>query len=219
MGWFAEAAPIIAAVGAGVSATGVIPVRQQLEPFIIFALPRSRTAWLSEFLTYGKWFCRHEHAIRLRSIDDFKAALAQRYVGYAETAAGPAWYLISHFRPDVRAVVVRRPVEETIAAMIEAGRVAGISYDEHALTRVMTYGERCLERISKLPGTLTINHADLDQEKICRRVFEYCLPYRFDRDWWLSLRERNIQVNLREFFCSYQANREAIEAFKRECRR
>src|SRR5580693_982148 len=129
MPFLADASPYLGAVGAGVSAIGATPVRQQLEPFIIFALPRSRTAWLSKFLSYGKWFCHHEHAIRLRSIEDFKAALAQRYTGFAETAAGPAWHLIRHFRPDVRAVVVRRPVEETIAAMVEAGRLAGVSYD------------------------------------------------------------------------------------------
>ncbi len=35
-----------------------------MRPFVVFGLPRSRTAWLSRFLTYGDWVCGH--AVRER---------------------------------------------------------------------------------------------------------------------------------------------------------
>jgi hypothetical protein len=39
-----------------------------MAPYLIFALPRSRTAWLAHFLTYRDWTCLHEHAIQVEII-------------------------------------------------------------------------------------------------------------------------------------------------------
>ena len=187
-------------------------------PFIIFALPRSRTAWLSKFLSYGRWTCLHEFAMRLRSIADLKAALSQPRIGYVETAAGPGHHLIRYFRPDARLVVVRRPVEETVTAMVRAGHSVGISYDERRLKKVMAYGERCLERISALPGVLTVTHQDLSSTEVCRRIFEHCLPYRWDQSWWESLHQQHIEVDLGEHFARYRRDKPAIDIFKSLCR-
>jgi hypothetical protein len=41
-----------------------------IRPFMIFALPRSRTAWLSEFLSYQGWTCWHEIAIQMRDFSE-----------------------------------------------------------------------------------------------------------------------------------------------------
>jgi hypothetical protein len=191
--------------------------RASQPPFIIYALPRSRTAWLSAFLTYGQWRCRHEIAIKLRSIGELKAALAQPFTGYAETAAGPAWHLIHHYRPDIRAVVVRRPVEDTMRAMIDAGEAAGVTYDQHRLRRIMTYEGRCLEKISNLPGVMSVEYADLEKGETCRDIFEFCLPYHFDYDWWEAMRQKNIQVDLNKFFRNYEEHRSEVEKFKHDC--
>jgi hypothetical protein len=188
-------------------------------PFIIYALPRSRTKWLSVFLTYGGWKCYHEHAIFLRKAADIREFLARSRVGSAETAAGPAWHLIHHYRPDIRAVVIRRPIAETVAAMIEAGHGVGIAYDAEHLRQVMTYGDRCLSTISRLPGVVTVQYSDLSSEEACRQIFEHCLPFKFDRDWWLSLRNENIQVDLWEYFRYYHQHKPLIEMLKRDCKR
>jgi hypothetical protein len=210
---------ILGGAGLGTSAIGPEPRRQRrFPPFIVYALPRSRTKWLSAFLSYGGWTCYHEHAVMLREAADIRAFLAQPRVGFAETAAGQAWHLIHHYRPDIRAVVVRRPVAETVAAMIEAGRTAGVSYDSERLGRVMTYGDRCLDRISQLPGVLSVRYDELGAEETCGRIFEHCLPFRFDRDWWRSLKDRNIQVDLAQYFQYYRCNRDSIEALKRDCK-
>lgn len=187
--------------------------------FVIYALPRSRTAWLSRFLSYGDWQCLHEQAILLRDVHDMKQLLACPRLGVAETAAGPGWRLLKHYAPNHQAIVIRRPVGETVAAMIEAGRKAGVSYDEAQLRRIMTYSDRCLAQISAEPGTLTVPYDALDNEETCRRIFEACLPYPFDRGWWQECRERNIQVDLTAFYQRYHAARGQVEDFKRECRR
>ena len=47
-----------------------------MPPFVVFALPRSRSAWLARFLTWGDWMCGHDELRHCRSLDDVRAWLA-----------------------------------------------------------------------------------------------------------------------------------------------
>lgn len=186
-------------------------------PFIVFSLPRSRTAWLSAFLSYGDWLCFHEHAMFMRKIDDIAQFFGQPKMGSIETAAGPGWYLLRHYVPNIRMVVVRRPVADVVKSLM-AVDVAGVAtYDEQALHKVMSYGDRMLDKISSLPGVLTVDHADLDNEDTCKAIFEFCLPYKFDQEWWKLLKHENIQIDVKNMLRYYHGNRAAIDAFKSAC--
>jgi len=79
--------------------------------------------------------------------------LTSTRIGAVETAAGPAWRLLRHWIPNLRMAVVRRPLHETIEAMIAAGERAGATYDRAALRRVMAYGNRCLGAANVHPST------------------------------------------------------------------
>lgn len=46
--------------------------------FFVLGLPRSRTAWLANFLTYGKTFCFHEGVNGCRSMEAYKEKLDGR---------------------------------------------------------------------------------------------------------------------------------------------
>lgn len=188
-------------------------------PFIVYTAGRSRTAWLSAFLSYGSVQCHNEVAIRFRNMEDVAGFFATGRTGSAETGAAPGWRLINHHVPGIRSVVVRRPIEEIIAsfARSEVAHIAAI--DEDRLRRVITYEDRCLRRISAQPGTLTVDFADLGHADTCARVFEHCLPYRFDPQWWGFLRGQNIQADVADLFSYYRDNRDAIEGFKRAAKR
>lgn len=187
-------------------------------PFIIYALPRSRTAWLSRFLTYRKWTCFHEAAIVMRTMDDVDGFFSRPCTGTAETAAAPGWQLLHHRVAGLRAVVVRRPIDEVVGSML-ALDVGGIAvYDEAKLRQIMTYEDRVLKTISEQPGTLSLAYSDLDQEDACATVFERCLPYKFPRDWWLTLRERNVQADAASVLRYYHANRAGVDSFKSACK-
>jgi hypothetical protein len=188
-------------------------------PFIVFALPRSRTAWVARFLSYDGWVCHHEHAMFVRAPADIARFFATPRTGSAETAAGPAWPLLRHYVPQARFAVIRRPAGDAAQAMIAAWAAAGISYQEDEVRRLMSYGARCLDRIAALPGTLSVNYADLAGEAACRQLFEFCVPYRFDREWWRRWAVENVQVDLAEFFASYLRHRDDIEALKRSLKR
>jgi hypothetical protein len=147
------------------------------------------------------------------------AFFAQENTGAAETAAGPGWRLLHHHFPEMRKVVVRRPVADVVEAMMrmDVGGVA--TYDRDKLTRIMVRSRRDLDALSAVPGVLTVDFDDLIREDACAAVFEHCLPFEFDRAWWEGLRLRNIQIVMKHFLLYYYANREAVEGFKRSCKR
>lgn len=188
-------------------------------PFIIHGLGRSRTAWLAEFLTYGRWQCLHEQAIYLRRPEELSALFSRPRTGYCETAASFGWPLIVHARPDVVQVVIDRDPADAERAMIEHYNRVGLGFDPDTLSRVFERGAKVLRRISALPNVLTIPYEALETEDGCRRIFEACLPYVWDRGWWLKMRGRRVESNLAGIVAYYQNNQEGVEGFKRLCGR
>ncbi len=184
------------------------------QPFIIYALPRSRTAWMAEFLSYKDWQCGHEQAIFLRSIDDIKRLLSLPRTGVVETAAAPAWRIIHHHVPNAKAVVIRRPIDDVMASMVNVDLRGEAAYDIPRLRRVMEYESRLLDEIVARPGTLNLEFSDLGTLAGCKRLFEFCLPHKFDQGWWEYARQQNIQVDVLSVIRLYHQNREEIEGFK-----
>ncbi|MBP2290718.1 GNAT family N-acetyltransferase [Azospirillum rugosum] len=163
-------------------------------PFVIFGLPRSRTAWLSRFLTYGDWVCGHEELRHARSLDDVRSWLAQPCTGTAETAAAPWWRLARHLRPDLRVVVVRRDPMASADSLMRLG----LFPDRPAVERLMHRLDRKLEQISRrVPDALSVRFEDLEREDACAAVFEHCLPYRHDPEWWGAWAPVNVQCDMR----------------------
>lgn len=180
-------------------------------PFIIFALPRSRTYWLSRFLTYGEWTCDHEVARYVRGLDDIRSWLQQPYVGTVETAAAGFWRLLpSH----VRVVVVRRPVAEVMASLARVG----VAYD--GLEARMRRQDMRLARIVKrMPGVLSVAYADLANEATCAAIFEHCLQRPHDHEWWARVSAVNLQINLPAMLRYAAAHEPQLRAATAVCRR
>lgn len=161
-------------------------------PFLILALPRSRTAWLSRFTSYGEWSCGHEEARHMRNLDDVKAWLSQPCTGTAETSIGQWWRLIPKLAPDARIVVVRRPVGEVLDSL---SRVC--AFDAPTMAAGLRHLDAKLDQIEvRLKNVLSVRYADLSNEDTCRQVFEHCLPYQHVHGWWALLDQANIQVSM-----------------------
>jgi hypothetical protein len=176
-------------------------------PFLVLALPRSRTKWLSVFLSYKDAHCGHEELLRCRSFDDLRSWLAQPCTGSAETVAAPFWRLIPKLAPDARIVLVRRPVDEVVASLMRFGL-----FDAAGLTAAMRRADAKLDQVeARLPGVLRVDYAGLADEATCARVFEHCLPYPHDPAWWAACSAVNIQINLRQMMRYYTAHRVQIE--------
>jgi len=156
-------------------------------------MPRSRSAWISRFLSWGDWHCGHEELLHARSLDDVKAWLSQPNTGTVETAAAPFWRLLRG-NGDVRVVVVRRPPDEVVASFLRLP----LGYDEAVLAPLMRRLDAKLAQIERrLPDVLSVSFADLATEDGCRRVWEHVMPYPHQPQWWAAVSLVNIQIDLR----------------------
>ena len=156
--------------------------------FIVLALPRSRTKWLSKFLSYGDWICGHDELQHMRSLDDIATWLTQPHVGTVETAAAPFWRLLP---PAARIVTVRRPVPDVLASLARYG-VSG-----EGVTAIVRACDRKLDQIEcRVPGVLTVRFDDLAREEVCASVFEHCLQLPHEPTWWRTIRMRHVSGNL-----------------------
>ena len=167
-----------------------------IAPFFVFGLPRSRTAWLSKFLTYGRWTCGHEELRHMRSLEDVRSWLSIPYVGTAETAAAPFWRLLVKYQPDARIVVVRRPVAEVVKSIMAIDTQDAGVFDRAALTHAMQRIDAKLDQIAaRAPNVMEVWFEDLAKEETCATVFEYCLPYKHNHLHWSNLDVENVQCN------------------------
>lgn len=164
-----------------------------MPPFIVLALPRSRSFWLSKFLSYGGWTCGHEELRHMRSLEDVKAWLSLPATGTAETAAAPWWRTLQTLAPQIRVVVVRRPPADVFDSLTRLD----IAFDKAALRAELRHLDRKLDQITeRWPGVLSIRFDDLAAEQTCAQVFEHCLPFKHDPPWWAALAALNLQIDM-----------------------
>jgi hypothetical protein len=189
----------------------------QLQPFAVFTAGRSRTMWLSAFLSYGVCACNFEAMAKVANFQEVMRMLSIPGMGAAETMSAPAWPLLLTAAPQLRVVVVRRPTEEILASL-EKATAGKLELDLQVLRRLVSYIVRALEKLSAQPQTLTVQFADLSEEEVCKKVFEHCLPYKFDAGWWEFMRAKVVDPDVIQLAQLYAARQKEIRGLGRECR-
>ncbi len=171
--------------------------------FVVLGLPRSRTAWFSRFLTYRDWYCGHEQLRYMRSLGDVRAWLSQPNTGTAETGAAPFWRIFQKYSPGIKILTVRRPIEEVVHSLMNAGLAA----DHKTLTHMVTALDRKLDQVEgRMPNVLSVKYHELAQENVCAAAFEHCLPYSHDSEWFKALTDLNVQINFQALVRYVNAN-------------
>lgn len=181
-----------------------------LPPFVIYALPRSRTAWLSRFLTCDPWQCHHDLVTDLYSIEELLACLKKPYTGTVETGMIRGFRVVRHLIPDIRTVIIKRPIEEVRRSLAKFG-IAGAETD-----KTLEYQDAMLDEASKCPGTITVSYQELNSVIACRTIFAYCLGQQMIDTWWYLLKDKNIQVDMPERMKKLQENYAKMEVLKAE---
>lgn len=178
--------------------------------FIIYALPRSRTRWLAQFLSYRDWHCGHDEIRHARSLDDVKSWFAQPNTGTTETSGAPWWRTVQRYCPDIKTVVIRRPVAEVVESLARFGM------DRGAMWRMATALDHKLDQIeARVPDVLSVPYAALSSGMTCGQIFEHCLPYRHDHEWWQTLNDLNIQIDMGALARYYRAYQPQLDKLTR----
>ena len=122
--------------------------------YIVYALPRSRTFWLSKFLTYGDWICDHDAGLFLRGLEDVESWRRLPCRGSVETALAPFWRLAK----GMLTVTLRRPVDD----VIESFRGTGLAFDFDMLVRKMRLLDAKLNQIEcRVPNVFSLTYDEL----------------------------------------------------------
>ena len=73
-------------------------------------------------------------------------------------------------------------------------------FDREGMTRLIERQNKKLSQASKrLPNALVVNFDELRSETTCSQIFEFCLPYPFDQEWWQGISRVNLQINMPAF--------------------
>ena len=146
--------------------------------FFIIGLPRSRTAWLSNFLTYDDMFCYHEGLNGCSSISDYKSKLGS-FRGDSNTGL-MLFNFEKHF-PEAKVVIIDSEIDK-------ASEFSKETYGED-ITETLKLMK---ERLDGIKG-LHINVNDINDK--LKEIWEYVSDKTFNKERTDMLVKLNIQVN------------------------
>ena len=176
-------------------------------PFVVFSLPRSRSVWLSYWLTYGAYYCAHDSVAKFRTLADAQSWLSQDYTGTVETSGSYWWRLLQKYRPDAQVAVVLRPVKEVYDSLQQVG-----DFDNSLLLKNLEQNYRKLEQLAcRLPNVYVIEYKDFADEQRCSELFEHCLPYAHDSLRWKVFNKLNLQQSMSSQIRYALANKPQME--------
>lgn len=160
-----------------------------MRPFLVVGTPRSRTAWLAKFLSYGGRECLHEPSLRFSSSDCLKLFLQNDAAAASDSMMTFLCHQARSIRQDCIVVSVRRPLAEVRESFARLGLTVADWFLQMLDDRV--------EMVEEDLANLSVRFSDLEDEKVCKDIFEGCLRTQFDKSWWRSMKDLNIQSDVR----------------------
>lgn len=177
--------------------------------FMVLALPRSRTAWMAEWLGFdGRFAVGHDLAVECSALQDFEDAI-DSVDGSVETGAMLGWRLLRAWYPEMRLGVVHRNVGHVLASLAKLG--LGQAYAPDMLARA-----EMLWALSSEPGVESLTFEALDDERAAARLWEHLLRIDWDYEWWKDCCARNIQIDMAARLRRLAANAPGLERLKLE---
>jgi hypothetical protein len=155
--------------------------------FFVIGLPRSRTAWLSEFLSTPSCKVGHDVCCNFSSVTDL---LNSDYDGFCDTGLG-----LIHDKLIGKIVVVVRNYDDCLKSLLSIG------IPETNSMRKLGYSINAAKLLYP-----SVSYDDLNNESTCQWLFEYLTEEVFDVAMWKSMKSVNIQVNVESEFARFKEN-------------
>jgi hypothetical protein len=170
--------------------------RKMPNNFFILSLPRSRTAWLSAFLTQSQVYCHHEAFMDIPTIKDpwnfYRSMMANdkyQYVGDSSSGCVIFYDKIKELFEGSKIVVLIRNHEAVVNSLIRLGikfpLIANVSRE------IERWGCK-LQELSKTE--FTIRYDQLNDRNKMKQLWGYLFPdIKFDRNRFDLFMGLNIQ--------------------------
>lgn len=148
-------------------------------PFFITGMPRARTAWLANFLTWGDAFCAHDLSMRCESVAQLAAridALPGAFPGVSDSALCLIPDRIRAQWPDARWVVLRRDPAQVRFSLQAMGAYPGLAkVGPELAVEIVTRVEQGLASFTRDPRVLFVEYDDLNSMEKLHTIWQWCL--------------------------------------------
>lgn len=139
--------------------------------FFITGLPRSRTAWLANFMTFGGSECLHDGTAQFETRAVYAAYLRDAPCAYAGDSNSGLLLrpdvLLRDF-PDSPLVLIERPLEEVSVSLALAFGITEIGHLENL--------QGTLDLLKGRANTLCVRFDDLDDRETLQAIWTHCTP-------------------------------------------
>lgn len=159
-----------------------------IKTFFILSLPRTRTAWIANFLTYDTSFCFHEALIDVNPVDLPKLFKSTEKPIVGNSDCGNILFLdeIIETFMDAKLVIVERPIDEVISSLDTLGEKFSERESVYQALDIIEYAK------------YTYDHLLLDFHKLdntaCRALWDHCIGTPFNEQRWKMLDGLNTEI-------------------------
>lgn len=172
--------------------------------YFILGLPRSRTTWLSVFLSHGRGMCHHEKSIEFSSLAELKEYCDEHPEdGIADTFLIVLWKELRQMFQEARIVVIHRPLEQVIQSHTRLG--LGIKY--------LVEESRLMEETRQDKEILHIEYGELAKPEVCRQIYKHCVGVDVDSAWLAACQEYRIETDLSRLKERVLCNQSKVASF------
>lgn len=161
-----------------------------LNKFFITGLPRSRTAWMSVFLSGGNTICYHdacENLSDIKHIDDMYRSDFYKHVGISDSGLGfflP--YILEHVKP--RTLIIERDPADVIESLKKISMLD---------TNFIELLHQELLKAKGHPLVMWVPFESLDSKRVMQKIFWHLMPGEpFDEVHYDLMSKMNIQCDI-----------------------
>ena len=154
---------------------------------------------------------------KMRALAEIEDFLLLPHFGSCETCGVIVWRTIQRYFPNHRKLVVTRSIEDILDGY---NRVYHFKGDDWSVMRGwLRKFAPDLDKISRLPNSLTVTFEELSRREVCAKVFEFCLSRPFDQEWWEQWADKKIEVQPSWLLSYMREHRDQIASFILACAR
>ncbi len=157
--------------------------------FFVTGLPRSRTAWMSAFLTTGETLCYHEpscHIAKIEDISTFFDSTFYKHIGVSESSLGffIEW-ILENIKP--RTLIIERDIAEVKESM----RQIGLPMDRFYFCELL---QETLSQFRDHPLVKVVHFNSLVHKRVMQDVYWHLMPgCAFDEERWAQFNGMSIE--------------------------
>lgn len=154
-------------------------------PFLIAALPRSRTAWLANVLTWDKSFCFHELLKECKSPAELRGKMFLNtpmncnYCGDCDPMLPMFWEHVLKTMPEVKVLFVLRDPEQAFHSMEKALAEANVPVLPAMLQHFVLNSSRAISQFFKFLPTgqrMSVSFDSLNDLHVVNDLWDFLLP-------------------------------------------